>query len=105
MAALVWLLMFYSVLTVTLLTVTEGIPAILGMMYCALVVLALASHAKTQLYGSRIVPREAVPCEVNDRPTIPTACADSVKRTNRLPLIIVVSAIDVLVKWIITVRG
>ena len=63
MAALVWLLMLYSVLTVTLLTKTEGIPAILGMIYCVLCFMALASHAKTSFTDPGSVPRAAVPCE------------------------------------------
>jgi len=63
MAALVWLLMLYSVLTVTLLTKTEGIPAILGMIYCMLCFMALASHAKTSFTDPGSVPRAAVPCE------------------------------------------
>ena len=63
MAALVWLLMLYSVLTVTLLTITEGIPSILGMIYCILCFLSLASHAKTSFTDPGSVPRAAVPCE------------------------------------------
>mmetsp|Transcript_18085 Transcript_18085/g.27958 ORF Transcript_18085/g.27958 Transcript_18085/m.27958 type:complete len:385 (-) Transcript_18085:2713-3867(-) len=63
MATLVWLLMLYSAATVTLLTVTEGIPPLLGMLYCFLVSMALASHAKTSLSDPGSVPRAAVPCE------------------------------------------
>mmetsp|Transcript_11076 Transcript_11076/g.15555 ORF Transcript_11076/g.15555 Transcript_11076/m.15555 type:complete len:302 (+) Transcript_11076:1-906(+) len=63
MATLVWLLMLYSAATVTLLTVTEGIPPVLGMLYCFLVSMALASHAKTSLSDPGSVPRAAVPCE------------------------------------------
>lgn len=63
MAALVWLLMLYSVLTVTLLTITEGIPAIFGMIHVMLCFLALASHAKTSFTDPGSVPRAAVPCE------------------------------------------
>jgi len=63
MAALVWLLMLYSCVTVMLLTVTQGIPAVAGMGYCVLCVLALASHAKTSLTDPGSVPRAAVPCE------------------------------------------
>lgn len=63
MAALVWLLMLYSALTVTLLTITEGIPSIFGMIYVVLCFLALASHAKTSFTDPGSVPRAAVPCE------------------------------------------
>ena len=63
MSALVWLLMLYSSVTVTALTVTEGIPVVLGLVYCVLCFLALACHAKTSLTDPGSVPRSAVPCE------------------------------------------
>ena len=63
MAALVWLLMLYSCVTVLLLTATQGIPAIAGMAYCVLCFMALASHAKTSLTDPGTVPKAAVPCE------------------------------------------
>ena len=67
MATLVWLLMTYSAVTVTLLTITEGIPPILGMIYTALCVMALSSHAKTSLTDPGSVPRAAVPQEEQRR--------------------------------------
>jgi len=67
MAALVWLLMLYSAGTVTLLTITEGIHPILGMVYCTLVAMALSSHAKTSLTDPGSVPRSAVPQETQRR--------------------------------------
>lgn len=67
MATLVWLLMTYSAVTVTLLTVTEGIPPILGMIYTFLCAMALASHAKTSLTDPGSVPRAAVPMEEQRR--------------------------------------
>jgi len=67
MACLVWLLMLYSAVTVTLLTVTEGIPPILGMIYCFFVVMALSSHAKTSLTDPGTVPKSAVPMESQRR--------------------------------------
>jgi len=67
MASLVWLLMTYSAITVTLLTVTEGIPPILGMIYTFLCCMALASHAKTSLTDPGSVPRAAVPQEEQRR--------------------------------------
>lgn len=63
MAALVWLLMSYSIVTISLLEATNGIPPSLGMLYCILCVMALASHAKCSLTDPGSVPRAAVPCE------------------------------------------
>jgi uncharacterized paraquat-inducible protein A len=62
MSGLVWLLMLYSV-SVTLLTVTEGIPVSLGMVYNMLCHMALASHAKTSLSDPGSVPIQAIPSE------------------------------------------
>merc|ERR1740139_347795 len=67
MATLVWILMIYSAITVTSLTVTEGIPPILGMVYDILVALALSSHAKTSLTDPGSVPKSAVPVESQRR--------------------------------------
>lgn len=63
MSAMVWLLMTYSAITVTLLTVTEGIPVIFGMLYTLLCTMALASHAKTSLTDPGSVPVQAIPSE------------------------------------------
>jgi len=63
MASLVWLLMIYSAVTVTLLTITQGIPPIFGMIYCLLCAMALACHAKTSLTDPGSVPQSAVPME------------------------------------------
>jgi hypothetical protein len=60
---MVWVLMLYSAFTVTALTVTEGIPVVLGMIYNILCFLALASHAKTSLTDPGSVPVQAIPCE------------------------------------------
>jgi len=67
MATLVWVLFIYSVITVTALTVTEGIPPILGMIYTFLVVMALSCHAKTSLSDPGSVPKCAVPMEAQRR--------------------------------------
>lgn len=67
MATLVWLLMTYSAVTVTLLAATEGIPPALGMTYTALCAMALACHAKTSLSDPGSVPRAAVPQEEQRR--------------------------------------
>ena len=67
MAALVWILMLYSAITVNALTITEGIPPILGMVYTLLVSLALSCHAKTSLTDPGSVPKNAVPLESQRR--------------------------------------
>jgi DHHC palmitoyltransferase len=63
MSAMVWVLLLYSASTITALTITEGIPVYLGMIYNVLVVLALACHAKTSLTDPGSVPMSAIPCE------------------------------------------
>ena len=67
MAGLVWLLMLYSAVTVTSLTITEGIPPLLGMIYNVLVTLALSAHAKTSLTDPGSVRKSAVPVESQRR--------------------------------------
>lgn len=59
--------MLYSAVTVTSLTITEGIPPILGMIYTILVSLALSCHAKTSLTDPGSVPKNAVPLESQRR--------------------------------------
>jgi hypothetical protein len=63
MSAMVWVLLVYSQVTVTLLTVTEGIPVYLGMLYALLVTMALSCHAKTSLTDPGSVPITAIPSE------------------------------------------
>lgn len=63
MSAMVWILMLYSAVTVTLLTITEGIPVYLGMIYDILCAMALACHAKTSLSDPGSVPLAAIPSE------------------------------------------
>mmetsp|Transcript_29320 Transcript_29320/g.80537 ORF Transcript_29320/g.80537 Transcript_29320/m.80537 type:complete len:427 (+) Transcript_29320:146-1426(+) len=63
MSVMVWVLLLYSEVTVTLLTLTEGIPVYLGMIYALFVTLALASHAKTSLTDPGSVPMTAIPSE------------------------------------------
>jgi hypothetical protein len=63
MSCMVWLLMIYSAFTVTMLTITEGIPIILGMLYTVLCMMSLASHAKTSLTDPGSVPIQAIPSE------------------------------------------
>jgi palmitoyltransferase ZDHHC3/7/25 len=63
MSALVWVLMLYSAVTVTLLTITEGIPVMCGMAYDMLCFMALACHAKTSLTDPGSVPLASIPSE------------------------------------------
>jgi hypothetical protein len=63
MSAMVWLLMLYSAATVTLLTITEGIPVLCGIVYNVLCFMALACHAKTSLTDPGSVPLAAIPSE------------------------------------------
>lgn len=63
MSFIVWLLIVYSALTMTLLAETNGIPARLAMTYVILACLALASHVKTTLTDPGSVPNSAVPTE------------------------------------------
>jgi DHHC palmitoyltransferase len=63
MAVLVWVLMGYSALTITLLAAYGGIPPTLAMLYTTLASLVLASHGKTSLTDPGAVPAAAVPTE------------------------------------------
>jgi hypothetical protein len=63
MSCMVWVLLTYSALTVTLLAITGGIPVILSMIYNLLVAMSLACHAKTSLTDPGSVPIQAIPSE------------------------------------------
>jgi uncharacterized paraquat-inducible protein A len=63
MSSMVWLLMIYSAITVTSLTLTEGISVSLGLLYDVLCAMALACHAKTSLTDPGSVPSQAIPSE------------------------------------------
>jgi len=63
MAFMVWFLLGYSALTITLLAQTGGIPPFLSMFYVILVCMALACHAKTTFSDPGSVPQSAVPME------------------------------------------
>jgi DHHC palmitoyltransferase len=64
MAVLVWVLMGYSALTITLLAAYGGVPCSLAMLYTTLASLVLASHVKTSLTDPGAVPAAAVPTEL-----------------------------------------
>ena len=77
MAMMVWILLGYSCLTVTLMAQTGGIPPYQAFIYTALVVMALASHAKTSLTDPGSVPAAAVPTEAqrkHDRLSMCSQC-------------------------------
>jgi hypothetical protein len=63
MSAMVWVLMLYSAFTISALTITEGIPVIVGMVYTVLCIMSLACHAKTSLTDPGSVPVQAIPSE------------------------------------------
>jgi hypothetical protein len=67
MALMVWVLLGYSIVTITFLADTGGIPVWLSMFYCILCSLALASHAKTTLTDPGTIPASAVPTEIQRR--------------------------------------
>lgn len=63
MSLLVWFLLTYSMVTVSFLAHTNGIPNMLSVWYTIFCALALASHAKTTLTDPGSVPHSAVPPE------------------------------------------
>ena len=63
MSMMVWVLLGYSALTVTLLAQTGGIPAYLSFIYTILCCMALACHVKTTLTDPGSIPPSAVPTE------------------------------------------
>jgi len=63
MALMVWFLLGYSAVTVTLLAETGGVPPGCSMAYCVVSSLALACHAKTTFTDPGSVPQSAVPVE------------------------------------------
>lgn len=77
MAMMVWILLGYSCLTVTLMAQTGGIPPYQSFLYTILVVMALACHVKTSLTDPGSVPAAAVPTEAqrkNDRLSMCSQC-------------------------------
>eukprot|EP00980_Cylindrotheca_fusiformis_P024341 scaffold11783_cov120-Cylindrotheca_fusiformis.AAC.1 len=67
MAMMVWVLLGYSMLTITLLAQTDGIPVYLSYCYTVLCCMALACHAKTSFTDPGSVPPSAVPTEAQRR--------------------------------------
>eukprot|EP00521_Asterionellopsis_glacialis_P010030 CAMPEP_0195289180 /NCGR_PEP_ID=MMETSP0707-20130614/5564_1 /TAXON_ID=33640 /ORGANISM="Asterionellopsis glacialis, Strain CCMP134" /LENGTH=396 /DNA_ID=CAMNT_0040349153 /DNA_START=87 /DNA_END=1277 /DNA_ORIENTATION=+ len=72
MALMVWILIGYSALTITLLAQHNNLPPVLAAVYCTICALALASHAKTSFTDPGAVPQGAVSIEsVVDDPSRP----------------------------------
>lgn len=63
MCVMVWILLGYSCLTITLLAQTGGIPVYQSFLYTLFVTMALACHIKTTLTDPGSVPASAVPTE------------------------------------------
>jgi len=63
MCIMVWILLGYSCLTITLLAQTGGIPVYQSFIYTILVSMSLACHVKTTLTDPGSVPASAVPTE------------------------------------------
>jgi palmitoyltransferase ZDHHC3/7/25 len=61
MSCMVWVLIGYSILTITLLAHYDGIPVLYSTMYSILASLALSTHVKTTLTDPGSVPASAVP--------------------------------------------
>jgi hypothetical protein len=61
MSSMVWVLIGYSMLTITLLAQHNHLPNHIAMIYGTICALALASHAKTMFTDPGSVPEEAVP--------------------------------------------
>ena len=70
MSGMVWLLIIYSGLTVTLLAQHNNLSDIIAGFYCTICALALASHAKTSLTDPGAVPNSAVPLDSHIRPVL-----------------------------------
>jgi len=64
MSTMVWVLIGYSIVTITLLAQHNHLPNHICMIYGAICSLALASHAKTMFTDPGSIPHEAVPLAV-----------------------------------------
>lgn len=61
MSTTVWVLIIYSVVTITLLAQNNNLPNHIAMIYGTICSLGLASHAKTMFTDPGAIPSEAVP--------------------------------------------
>ena len=86
MGSMVWILMMYSVLTISLLAHNQQLPKGIAMMYGTICTLALACHAKTTFTDPGSIPQEAVPREALFRRGITTHAMCSHCQTYKPPL-------------------
>jgi palmitoyltransferase ZDHHC3/7/25 len=64
MSSMVWILVIYSVVTISLLAEHNNLPRNVAMIYGTICALALASHAKTMFTDPGSIPPEAVPLPI-----------------------------------------
>ena len=85
MSTMVWLLISYSVLTISLLAHNQNLPNSIAMVYATICSLALASHVKTMFTDPGSIPREAVPRAILFRKGITTHAMCSHCQTYKPP--------------------
>ena len=61
MSSMVWILIIYSVVTISLLAENNHLPKKIAMFYSTICAMALASHAKTMFTDPGSIPLQAVP--------------------------------------------
>mmetsp|Transcript_43621 Transcript_43621/g.48875 ORF Transcript_43621/g.48875 Transcript_43621/m.48875 type:complete len:380 (+) Transcript_43621:129-1268(+) len=86
MGSMVWILIIYSVLTISLLAHNQKLPNGIAMMYGTICTLMLACHAKTTFTDPGSIPQEAVPREALFRKGITTHAMCSHCQTYKPPL-------------------
>ncbi|OEU19792.1 zf-DHHC-domain-containing protein, partial [Fragilariopsis cylindrus CCMP1102] len=86
MGSMVWVLILYSVLTISLLAHNQKLPNGIAMFYATICTLALACHAKTTFTDPGSIPQEAVPREALFRKGITTHAMCSHCNTYKPPL-------------------
>eukprot|EP00536_Pseudo-nitzschia_multiseries_P011480 jgi/Psemu1/289705/fgenesh1_pg.394_\ len=86
MGSMVWILIIYSVLTISLLAHNQKLPNGVAMFYGTICALALACHAKTSFTDPGSIPQEAVPREELFRRGIITHAMCSHCQTYKPPL-------------------
>lgn len=85
MASLVWVLIIYSVITISLLAHNQKLSNGIAMLYATICALALACHAKTTFTDPGSIPQEAVPREALMRQGITTHAMCSHCQTYKPP--------------------
>jgi len=85
MGSLVWILIIYSILTISLLAHNQKLSNGVAMLYATICTLALACHAKTSFTDPGSIPQEAVPREALMRRGITTHAMCSHCQTYKPP--------------------